>query len=101
MRRLVFVIGVAVGYVLGTRAGRERYEQIAKAARGISQNPTVRKAGRSARDVGAAAVSKAGDQVADRVGDRLPTAVSQRLTAHRNNRADEEWGTSGWPDAGE
>ncbi len=28
MRRLIFVAGVGVGYVLGSRAGRERYEQL-------------------------------------------------------------------------
>ncbi|HEV7956940.1 MAG: hypothetical protein JWL94_1043 [Microbacteriaceae bacterium] len=30
--KLVLVAGLAVGYVLGSRAGRGRYEQIAKAA---------------------------------------------------------------------
>lgn len=30
--KILFATGIAVGYVLGTRAGRERYEQIKKAA---------------------------------------------------------------------
>src|SRR5919108_2572270 len=37
------VIGAAVGYVLGTRDGRERYEQILAAARGFSKNPGVQR----------------------------------------------------------
>lgn len=30
--RLLFIVGLGVGYVLGARAGRQRYEQIASAA---------------------------------------------------------------------
>jgi photosystem II stability/assembly factor-like uncharacterized protein len=37
------VIGAAVGYVLGTRDGRERWEQIVGAARGFSSNPGVQR----------------------------------------------------------
>ena len=36
-----FLIGAAVGYVLGTKAGRERYEQIKQASKQFSENPTV------------------------------------------------------------
>lgn len=32
MRKCAFILGLALGYVLGTRAGRERYEQIKKVA---------------------------------------------------------------------
>lgn len=32
MRRLFFIAGLAVGYVLGTKAGRQRYEQLASVA---------------------------------------------------------------------
>jgi hypothetical protein len=34
-------IGLAAGYVLGTKAGRARYEQIAKAARAVAGNPVA------------------------------------------------------------
>lgn len=43
MRRLVVLMAVAAGYVLGARAGRERYEQIVDAANRFWGNPTVRK----------------------------------------------------------
>ncbi|MEY2847605.1 MAG: hypothetical protein RI885_270 [Actinomycetota bacterium] len=33
--KLLLVTGVAVGYVLGSRAGRKRYDQIAKASSSI------------------------------------------------------------------
>ncbi|HEV3355318.1 MAG TPA: hypothetical protein VG247_00915 [Pseudonocardiaceae bacterium] len=36
-----FVLGVAVGYVLGTRAGRERYDQLVRAYRALVDHPMV------------------------------------------------------------
>lgn len=40
MLRALTVLGV--GYVLGTKAGRERYEQIAATARAITQSPATK-----------------------------------------------------------
>lgn len=31
-KKLYFLVGMAVGYVLGSRAGRERYEQLKTSA---------------------------------------------------------------------
>lgn len=39
-----FVLGLAVGYVLGTRAGREKYDQMVKSAKDFAGNPAVQKA---------------------------------------------------------
>ncbi|TXG91487.1 hypothetical protein DW322_16375 [Rhodococcus rhodnii] len=41
MMRLL--IGVAAGYVLGTRAGRARYEQISRGAKAIATSPATKK----------------------------------------------------------
>lgn len=38
-----FVLGLAIGYVLGTRAGRERYEQIKKVAGAVWESSPVMK----------------------------------------------------------
>lgn len=35
------VIGIAVGYVLGSRAGRERYEQIQRWSARFADHPAV------------------------------------------------------------
>src|SRR5262245_6228632 len=43
--KLMFVAGVAVGFVLGTRAGRERYEELAATTRKILASPGVQEAG--------------------------------------------------------
>ncbi|AEW93903.1 MULTISPECIES: hypothetical protein [Streptomycetaceae] len=90
--RLTFITGVAVGYVLGARAGRERYEQLRKAAQGVAQNPAVRN---SVEAVGLQGRALAG-KVGAKVGDRLPGSVTDRVR-HLRERAtaeDDEWGTS-------
>ena len=38
------LVGVAIGYVLGSRAGRERYEQIKRWASAIVDHPAVQSA---------------------------------------------------------
>jgi len=41
--RATFIVGFAVGFIVGARAGRERYEQIVKTSRKVAENPTVQK----------------------------------------------------------
>jgi hypothetical protein len=43
--KLMFVAGAAVGFVLGSRAGRERYEELSAAAQKILASPSVQEAG--------------------------------------------------------
>ena len=42
--KLIFITGVGVGYVLGTRAGRERFDQMVAQARRFWESPTVQEA---------------------------------------------------------
>jgi hypothetical protein len=42
--RMTFLTGLAVGFVLGARAGRERYEQIKRAARNVTDSPAAQQA---------------------------------------------------------
>jgi len=41
MSKLGFIVGVGVGYVLGAKAGRRRYEQIKTRADKVWQSPAV------------------------------------------------------------
>ena len=41
MGKITFVLGAGAGYVLGARAGRDRYEQIMTQFRQLSSNPKV------------------------------------------------------------
>ncbi|WP_181445635.1 hypothetical protein [Gryllotalpicola protaetiae] len=54
--KLLFVTGLAVGYVLGARAGRKRYDQIAAAANKVWQSPGIQKQVHAAQDYAAARV---------------------------------------------
>src|ERR687889_590819 len=38
-----FLVGLGAGYVLGTRAGQERYQQIVDAASRLRENPGVQR----------------------------------------------------------
>jgi hypothetical protein len=49
--RVALLTGGAIGYVLGTRAGRERYEQIKTQAQRLRSNPTVRAKAAQAQDL--------------------------------------------------
>jgi hypothetical protein len=96
--RLTFVAGLALGYVLGTRAGRERYEQLMKSARQVAQNPAVRNTAESAAQQGRQFAGKAYHVVSDKVGDRVPDSVAQRVRTLRersvNGTGEDDWGTS-------
>ncbi|MCX4685392.1 hypothetical protein [Kitasatospora purpeofusca] len=94
MWKLSFGVGLAAGYVLGTRAGRQRYEQIAKVTRQVAQNPKVQGATDKARQQAGAVAGKAAGAVADKVGDRLPNAVTDRVPYFNRPKAeDDAWGT--------
>lgn len=49
MKVFKLAAGLAVGYVLGSRAGREKYEQIVAAARRAQSHPAVTQARQKAR----------------------------------------------------
>lgn len=66
--KLTFAVGFAAGYTLGARAGRERYEQIRRAARGLSENPAVQ----SAAGVLQAQASHLVGTARDKVVEKLP-----------------------------
>lgn len=77
MKRMAFLAGAAVGYVVGTRAGRERYEQIRQASRRVTENPTVQETAgllrAQAEDMAGSAKEKVTSRLHDsRLGDRLP-----------------------------
>ena len=74
MKKLTLLAAGFVGYVLGSRAGRERYEQIKKVATRVKDDPRVQEKAAQAADLAkekapvvkdkvAAAASSAADKV--------------------------------------
>lgn len=64
--KVAFVLGAAVGYVLGTRAGRERYEQIKRGTKAAWES---------------APVQQGVDAVQGVVGDQLEALKARIFTA--------------------
>ncbi|WP_240739780.1 YtxH domain-containing protein [Leucobacter triazinivorans] len=57
--KIAFVLGAAVGYVLGSRAGRERYEQIKRGAQKVWNTEPVQKGVGLVRDAAQTRVDEA------------------------------------------
>ena len=66
--RLMFITGLAVGFVLGARAGRERYEQLRKLARKVADSPAVQEAAGALQAQAASYARSAGGKLANRAG---------------------------------
>ena len=72
--RATFLAGLAVGFVAGTRAGRERYEQMKKLAQKVVESPAVRNATRAAGEKATELSKVAKDKAATRVPRLTETA---------------------------
>lgn len=71
--KILFVVGLGVGYVFGTRAGREKYEQMKTAALGLWNDPRVQKRVDDAGDF----VKDKAPEVAEFFADSAKKVVSQ------------------------
>jgi hypothetical protein len=108
MRRLIFVAGVGVGYVLGSRAGRERYEQLRTRAQQAWGRDDVQEKVQAATQ----AVKEQAPAVAEKLGQTTKAAtqaVKERVggsedlpeTLHRGTDGELHADTSGFgPGAG-
>lgn len=72
MGKLTFLLGTAVGYVLGAKAGQKRYEQIKGRATQLWSSEPVQAKVDSARQT----VMEQAPAVADRVGNAARSATS-------------------------
>lgn len=63
MKKLLVLVAGGIGYVLGTRAGRERYEQIKGMAVKVKEDPRVQDAAQQAADTAKAQAPVVKDKV--------------------------------------
>lgn len=78
--KILFLVGLAIGYVFGTKAGRERYQQIRDTAKNLWENPTVQSGVTRAEQY----VRSAAPEVVDRVektAKKVAEQVKSRTTA--------------------
>ncbi len=70
--RIAFFGGLATGFVVGARAGRERYDQLKQLARTAADHPAVQQAAGALQAQTAGLAKTAGQKVTDQVRDRVP-----------------------------
>lgn len=80
MRKLTLLIAGGIGYVLGTKAGRERYEQIKDAAQKVKANPTVQEKAQQAADMAREKAPVMSEKVKDAAGKVKPSSGSSDVS---------------------
>ena len=84
--RLAFVAGLGIGFVFGSRAGRERYEQLRKIARRAADSPAVQQAADTMQAQAADLARTARGRIAGRAGiarARMESALAERVPSMR------------------
>jgi hypothetical protein len=76
--KVTFLVGFATGYVLGSRAGRARYEQIRQAARSFLDSPAVASTTASLQQQAGDALSTAKDRATERLGEKITDRLGDR-----------------------
>ena len=75
MSKLSLIAAAAAGYVLGARAGRQRYDQIAGAARKVADDPRVQRVAHRAQDAAAQQATAAAGVAKDKVTSAASSAA--------------------------
>ena len=70
--RITFLSGFAAGFVLGARAGRERYEQLKRLGRRVADSPAAQQAAGAVQAQAAGLAKTARQKVTDGLHDRVP-----------------------------
>jgi hypothetical protein len=93
--KLMFLGGLAAGFVLGSRAGREKYEEIRANAKKVWEHPTVQEAAGVAQAQANKLYSEGKDKInQSKLGEKLHatsdtdsslTAPSDSLTGSKNS----------------
>ncbi len=78
MRKATLLTGLAAGYVLGAKAGRDRYEQIKKAFGQVKDNPQVQRTTNQVQAQAGDLASTAKRSVSDKVGEKVPSRLGGR-----------------------
>ena len=73
MKKLMLLVAAGVGYVLGTRAGRERYDQIRGTVSKVTHDPRVQEKAHQAVDL----AKEQAPMVADKVTTAAGAAASK------------------------
>lgn len=84
--RILFVAGIAAGYIVGARAGRSAYDSVVERVKGVAGNPTVVKAGEKAKQT----LEEKAPKVADAASKAASTAASAASAAKEAGASSEK-----------
>ena len=77
--KLMFITGLAAGFVLGSRAGREKYEEIRANAKKVWDHPTVQEAAGVAQAQATKLYSESKDKLqSSKLGEKLHVASTSK-----------------------
>lgn len=83
--KMMFLGGLAAGFVLGSRAGREKYEEIVQAARKVKEHPTVQEATGVVQAQATKLYGEGKDKLGQtRLGEKLGTSTTDPLATDRS-----------------
>ncbi len=80
--RITFLGGLAAGFVLGARAGRERYEQIVRLGRRVVDSPAAQQAAGAVQAQAAGLAKTARQKVSSEVHDRMQKMSESKAAGH-------------------
>ncbi|GIF68563.1 hypothetical protein Ais01nite_65980 [Asanoa ishikariensis] len=81
--KLWFIGGLAAGFVLGARAGREKYEEIVQQARKLADHPTVQEAKGTAQAQANRLMSEGKDRLSQsKLGEKMSSGSSHEGHSH-------------------
>lgn len=86
MKKLLLLTGAAVGYVLGAKAGRERYDQIVAKAKGVARDPRVQEKAREAQSAVKENAPVVKDKVAEAAGNAKAATQDKLGKKHEDTR---------------
>lgn len=100
MKRFLFISGLAIGFVVGSRMGRGPYESLERTARQIAEDPEVQRKAAQARDTAGKAAHDAAETVKDKApgvaenakekAAGLAGAAKERVSEKKAEKQDEE-----------
>ena len=93
MKKLLLLAALAIGYVLGSRAGRERYEQIKRTFENVKDDPRVQEKAHQAVDFAAEKAPVVKDKVTEAAG-----AAASKVSAAASSSSSAESGADLNPD---
>ena len=90
--KLLFLGGLAAGFVLGARAGREKYEELVRAARKVKENPTVQEAAGVVQEQATRLVAGGKEMVTDKMSNSrfAETPIGEKVLSAMDTNAGAE-----------